>query len=193
VESILARLRLLPDIFFELKKAFYFKHSSRYRGLSQQKPKELRWVVILVLIIMASWLVYWLLKGYFLKQWMVEDLLLVFLCVTLIVMFYKLRGMLTFSASLLVFTVFTVLGIFFSLYGFIPLLSDFLSGKIDSETAAIRAAPHLVDLLTGILGTGVVFLLLTSEDLNSYLGTEAVFPFRREKRLKLRKTREGKQ
>lgn len=115
---------------------------------------------------------------------MIEDLLLISLCIIFIAMFYRLRGMLTFSVSLLVFTEFALLGLFFSFYGLTPLLSDFLSKKIDRETAAIRAAPHLVNLLTGVLSTGIVFLLLTSEDLNSYLGTEAIFPLRREKRLK---------
>ncbi|MEM3390517.1 MAG: hypothetical protein QW491_14105 [Thermoproteota archaeon] len=152
--------------------------------MSQQKPKELRRLVIFIVAIMVSWLAYWLLKVYFLKQWMMEDLLLISLCITLIVMFYRLRGMLTFAVSLLVFTVFAVLGIFFSLYGLTPFLSEVLSKKIDSETAAMRAAPHLVNLLTGVLSTGIVFLLLTSEDLNTYLGTEAIFPLRREKRLK---------
>ncbi|MGB9718450.1 MAG: hypothetical protein ACP5PQ_03005 [Thermoproteota archaeon] len=142
--------------------------------MSQQKPKELRRVVILVLMIMVSWLVYWLLKWFFLKQWIVWDLLFLPLFITLIIMFYKLRGVVTFMVSLLVFTVFAVLGIFFSLYGFIPLLTDVLSEKIDTETAAIGAAPHLMGLLTGILSTGILFLLLTSEDLNSYLGTEAI-------------------
>ncbi|MEM2050171.1 MAG: hypothetical protein QXO76_02130 [Thermoproteota archaeon] len=157
--------------------------------MSQQKPKELRRLVIFIVAIMVSWLAYWLLKVYFLKQWMMEDLLLISLCITLIIMFYRLRGMLTFTVSLLVFTEFAVLGIFFSLSGLTPLLSDILSKKIDYETTAIRAVPHLVNLLTGVLSTSIVFLLLTSEGLNAYLGTEAIFPFRREKRLKPGKPR----
>ncbi|MBO3753706.1 MAG: hypothetical protein FGF53_02310 [Candidatus Brockarchaeota archaeon] len=160
--------------------------------MSQQKPRELRRVVIFIVIIMVSWLVYWILKAYFLKQWMIEDLLLILLCIIFIIMFYRLRGVLTFSVSLLVFTVFALLGVFFSLYGLTPLLSDVLSKKINSETAAIRAAPHLVNLITGVLSTSIVFLLLTSEDLNSYLGTEAIFPLRREKRLKPGETKARK-
>ncbi|MCX8183637.1 MAG: hypothetical protein N3F08_04390 [Crenarchaeota archaeon] len=155
----------------------------------QQKPKELRRVAILLVMIMVSWLVYWFLKVYFFKLWMVEDLLLVSFCFILIIMFYRLRGIFTFLVSLLVFTEFAVLGLFFSLNGLTPLLSEVLSEKIDAETAAIRVMPHLVNLLTGVLSTSIVFLLLTSEGLNSYLGTEAIFPFRREKELRSRETK----
>lgn len=160
--------------------------------MSKQKPGELRRVVIFIVVIMVSWLAYWLLKVYFLKEWMMEDLLLISLCITLIAMFYRLRGILTFVVSLLVFSEFALLGMFFSLYGLTPLLSEVLSKKIDFETAAMRAGPHLVNLLTGVLSTSIVFLLLTSEDLNTYLGTDAIFPLRREKRFKPRKTKARK-
>ncbi|MBO3798268.1 MAG: hypothetical protein QXI42_06105 [Thermoproteota archaeon] len=160
--------------------------------MSQQKPGELQRIVVFIVIIMVSWLVYWLLKAYFLKQWMIEDLLLIFLCIILILMFYKLRGMITFAVSLLVFTEFAVLGIFFSIYGLTPLFSEISSKKIDSVTLAIVVAPHLVNLLTGVLSTSIVFILLTSEDLNSYLGTEAIFPRRSEKRLKRARTKARK-
>jgi hypothetical protein len=142
---------------------------------------ELRLVAVFISAIMVSWLVSWLLKAYFFKKWMIGDLLLIFLCIILIIMFYRLRGIITFSVSLLVFTVFAVLGVFSTFYGFIPFLSEISSGKIDSETIVIRMMPHLVNLLTGVLSTCIVFILLTSEGLNSYLGTEAVFSSRRGK------------
>jgi len=105
--------------------------------------------------------------------------MLIAICIIMLLIVYKMRGMFVFLASLLVFATFTVFGLFFSLSGLIPLLSDFLSNRVDFITGVVRTVSYLVSSLTGFLSAVIVFYLLTSEDLNSYLGTEAIFPIRR--------------
>jgi len=160
--------------------------------LSQEKPKEFQQLIAFLLIIGVSWLLYWLLNWFLFKRWMMENLVFAILCIILPVVFYKIGGFFTFMLSLLAFTVFAVLGLFFSLYALVPLLSEALSEKVGFSATLTRIMPHLPGLLTGVLSTIGVFQLLTSEDLNSYLDTEAIFPLPRRKESKPRKTEAGK-
>ncbi len=149
--------------------------------MSQEKPREFRQLIAFLLIIGVSWLLYWLLNWFLFKRWMMENLVFAVLCIILPIVFYKVGGFFTFMLSLLAFTVFAVLGLFLSLYGLVPLLSEAQSEKVGFDTTLTRITPHLLGLLTGVLSTIGVFQLLTSEDLNSYLGSEAIFPVSRKK------------
>lgn len=160
--------------------------------MSREKPGEFKQLIAFLLIIGVSWLLYWLLNWLLFERWMMENLVFAVLCIILTIVFYKVEGFFTFMLSLLAFTVFAVLGLFFSLYGLVPLLSEASSEKVGFDTTLTRITPHLLGVLTGVLSTIGVFQLLTSQDLNSYLDSEAIFPLRRKRELKPGETKAGK-
>jgi len=131
-----------------------------------------------MLVIAVSRFLYWLLNVFF-GQWGIENLMLTAICIAVVFIVYKMRGMFAFLVSLLVFTAFTILELLFFLPSLISFLSDFLWMliRINFSTGVVAEGIFCtLDFITGFLSATIVFYLLTSEDLNSYLGTEAIFP-----------------
>jgi hypothetical protein len=125
---------------------------------------------------------------------MTENLVLALLCVALFISLYKVRGILFFMAAMLVFSSFAIFGSFFFISSFVVFASELLSNSAtpDRNVALMRAFYHVAGFVILALSARVVFNLVTSEDLNSYLGTEAIFPIRKRKAAEVEEVPEEK-
>ncbi len=173
-------------------------------NMPDKKPGDLTKVVDNTHLMAGSWLLYWFLRGALfsgaleskdatyaivegLKHAMVEGLLLALLLLIVLTIFDRIRGYPGLFLSIFTFTVCGVFGTIFIVYELVPFMQQIvfspspISPDASMTSLFTRTLIYLLPLATIILAFDNLFLLLTSDSLNSYLGTDTIFPIRKEK------------
>ena len=149
--------------------------------MSEGRPEELRQVVWNTWIIGSAFIIGSIAQVALLNQAsQLGQLILGTLSIPVVLMLQRARGILSWMLAFIVFAVYTVFGLVLFVYGFLPFLFSLFSVSPQTTLSLVSGAIiYFPPFLAFTLGCVNFFRILTSESLNGYLGTEAIFPVTR--------------